>query len=110
MSELVRTLEALLFLSPEPVAAGDLADACAADPEEIEEALGELAELFAPGPRGRGLGGVAGGWTLSSAPETEAAARRLLAKPRTPPLTPAHAVTPGAVAHLHTPPRPPLTR
>jgi segregation and condensation protein B len=110
MNELVRTLEALLFLSPEPVPAAELADACAADPEEIEEALGELADLFAPGRRGLELREVAGGWTLSSAPDTEAAARRLLAKPRTPPLTPAQAETLAIVAYLQPVSRPEMTR
>jgi segregation and condensation protein B len=53
---------------------------------------------------------VAGGWTLSSAPETEAAARRLLAKPRTPPLTPAQAETLAIVAYLQPVSRPEMTR
>jgi segregation and condensation protein B len=53
---------------------------------------------------------VAGGWTLSSAPEAEAAARRLLAKPRTPPLTPAQAETLAIVAYLQPVSRPEITR
>lgn len=110
MSELVRTLEALLFLAPEPVPAMELAEACAAEPDEIAEALAELAETFAPGKRGLELREVAGGWTLSSAPETEAAARRLLAKPRTPPLTPAQAETLAIVAYLQPVSRPEITR
>jgi segregation and condensation protein B len=110
MTELARTLEALLFLSPEPVPAGELAEACAAEPDEVVEALDELKELFAPGQRGLELREVAGGWTLSSAPESEAAARRLLAKPRTPPLTPAQAETLAIVAYLQPVPRPEMTR
>ena len=110
MSELVRTLEALLFLSPEPVPAAELADACAAEPDEVDEALEELKELLAPGRRGLELREVAGGWTLTSAPETEAAARRLLAKPRTPPLTPAQAETLAIVAYLQPVSRPEMTR
>jgi segregation and condensation protein B len=110
MSELVRTLEALLFLSPEPVPAAALAEACAAEPDEVDEALEELKEHFAPGRRGLELREVAGGWTLSSAPETEAAARRLLAKPRTPPLTPAQAETLAIVAYLQPVSRPEMTR
>jgi segregation and condensation protein B len=110
VSELVRTLEALLFLAPEPVPLAELAEACAADPDEIEEALAELGESFAPGRRGLELREVAGGWTLSSAPETEAAARRLLAKPRTPPLTPAQAETLAIVAYLQPVSRPEMTR
>jgi segregation and condensation protein B len=110
VSELARLLEALLFLSPEPVAASDLAEACAVEPDEVDEALEELKEDFAPGRRGLELREVAGGWTLSSAPETEAAARRLLAKPRTPPLTPAQAETLAITAYLQPVSRPEMTR
>jgi segregation and condensation protein B len=110
MSELARTIEALLFLSPEPVAVADLAEACAVDPDEAEEALEGLKEDFEPGRRGIELREVAGGWTLSSAPETEAAARRLLAKPRTPPLTPAQAETLAIAAYLQPVSRPEMTR
>jgi len=110
MNELARTVEALLFLSPEPVPAGELAEACAAEPDEVAEALEELSEQFAPGQRGLELREVAGGWTLSSAPEAEAAARRLLAKPRTPPLTPAQAETLAIVAYLQPVSRPEMTR
>jgi segregation and condensation protein B len=110
MSELVRMLEALLFLSPEPVPAAELAEACAVEPGEVDEALEELKESFAPGRRGLELREVAGGWTLSSAPDTEAAARRLLAKPRTPPLTPAQAETLAIVAYLQPVSRPEITR
>jgi segregation and condensation protein B len=110
MSELARTIEALLFLSPEPVAVADLAEACAVDSDEAEEALEGLKEDFEPGRRGIELREVAGGWTLSSAPETEAAARRLLAKPRTPPLTPAQAETLAIAAYLQPVSRPEMTR
>jgi segregation and condensation protein B len=110
VSELARLLEALLFLSPEPVAAADLAEACAVEPDEVDEALEELKEDFAPGRRGLELREVAGGWTLSSAPEAEAAARRLLAKPRTPPLTPAQAETLAITAYLQPVSRPEMTR
>jgi segregation and condensation protein B len=110
MTELARMLEALLFLSPEPVPASELAEACAVEPDEVAEALDELSEQFAPGRRGLELREVAGGWTLSSAPEAEAAARRLLAKPRTPPLTPAQAETLAIVAYLQPVSRPEMTR
>ena len=53
---------------------------------------------------------VAGGWTLVSAPDAEEAARRLLAKPRTPPLTPAQAETLAIVAYLQPVSRPEITR
>jgi len=110
VTELARTVEALLFLSSDPVPAGELAEACAVESDELAEALDELKELFAPGERGLELRELAGGWTLSSAPETEAAARRLLAKPRTPPLTPAQAETLAIVGYLQPVSRPEMTR
>ncbi len=110
MSELARTLEALLFLSPQPVATAELGEACDAEPDEVAQALAALSEAYAPGARGLELREVAGGWTLSSAPETEAAARRLLARPRTPPLTPAQAETLAIVAYLQPVSRPEITR
>ena len=110
MSPLARTLEALLFLSPEPVAVADLAQAADCWPDEAEAALAELAEAYAPGARGLVLREVAGGWTLATAPETEPAARRLLVRPRTPPLTPAQAETLAIVAYLQPVSRPEITR
>ena len=107
---LARTLEALLFLSPEPVPVADLAQAADCWPDEAEAALAELREAYAPGARGLVLRELAGGWTLATAPEAEAAARRLLAKPRTPPLTPAQAETLAIVAYLQPVSRPEITR
>jgi segregation and condensation protein B len=106
--ELARTVEALLFLSPEPVALADLAAACEASPEEIGEAIGELETVLAD--RGIVLQRVAGGYALATDPVAEDAARRLLAKPRTPPLTPAQAETLAIVAYLQPVSRPEITR
>ncbi len=110
MSELARIVEALLFLSPEPVSGEDLMDACACDGEELDAALNELRETFVAGRRGLELKEVAGGLTLASSPDAEEAARRLLAKPRTPPLTPAQAETLAIVAYLQPVSRPEITR
>ena len=110
MSPLARTVEALLFLSPEPVSQADLAEAAGCTREEIDPALAELRAAFAPGERGLLLRELAGGWTLVTAPETEEAARQLLAKPRTPPLTPAQAETLAIVAYLQPVSRPEMTR
>jgi len=110
VSALARTLEALLFLSSEPVSATDLAAAAECDPDELAEALEELRAAYAPGERGLVLRELAGGFTLVTTPETEPAARRLLAKPRTPPLTPAQAETLAIVAYLQPVSRPEITR
>ncbi len=110
MSPLARTVEALLFLSPEPVAPLDLIEAAGCSADELAAALEELAVAFAPGERGLVVRELAGGWTLTTAPETEDAARRLLARPRTPPLTPAQAETLAIVAYLQPVSRPEITR
>ena len=110
MSELARIVEALLFLSPEPVATEDLASACDVWPDDLAPVLEELKEEFAEGRRGLVLREVAGGWTLASDPIAEAAARRLLAKPRTPPLSPAQAETLAIVSYLQPVSRPEVAR
>jgi segregation and condensation protein B len=106
--ELAKVVEALLFLSPDPVAVADLAEACEAEGAEIEAALGELGEAL--DGRGVTLREVGGGWTLATEPAAEEAARRLLSKPRTPPLTPAQAEALAIVAYLQPVSRPEMTR
>ncbi|MGI8594039.1 MAG: SMC-Scp complex subunit ScpB [Solirubrobacteraceae bacterium] len=108
MTELQRKIEALLFLSSEPVGSRDLADAVEASEAAIERALEDMVERW--GERGTVLREVAGGWTLASDPVAEPAARRLLARPRTPPLTPAQAETLAIVAYLQPVSRPEIAR
>ena len=108
--ELTRQLEALLFVSPEPVSGADLLEALECEPGELDGALAALREDYAPGRRGLEVKEVAGGLTLATAPEAEDAARRLLAKPRTPPLTPAQAEALSIVAYLQPVSRPEITR
>ena len=108
MNDLARTVEALLFLSPEPVPARELAVACGALEDDVVEALGELRHKL----EGHGviLRELAGGWTLASHPDAEEAARRLLSRPRTPPLTAAQAETLAIVAYLQPVSRPEIAR
>jgi segregation and condensation protein B len=110
MTDLARIVEALLFLSPEPVATEDLASACDVWPDDLAPVLEELREEFADGRRGLVLREVAGGWTLATDPFAEPAARRLLARPRTPPLSPAQAETLSIVAYLQPVSRPEIAR
>ena len=110
MQDLARIVEALLFLSPEPVSLDALADACEAPEDEVVEALHRLREHYAEGYRGVVLREVAGGFTLATDPVAEQAARRLLAKPRTPPLTQAQAECLGIVAYLQPVSRPEIAR
>ena len=108
MSALVRQVEALLFLAPEPATLEELAEALQTGEEAVRQALRELnADL-----EGRGvvLREVAGGWALAAHPDAEEAARRLLARPRTPALTPAQAETLAIVGYLQPVSRPEVAR
>ena len=108
MSPLARTLEALLFLSSDPVPVVELAAAAGV---EEDEALAALAELHtALDGHGLVLRQLAGGWALAAHPDAEEAARRLLSKPRTPSLTPAQSETLAVVAYLQPVSRPEIAR
>jgi segregation and condensation protein B len=108
MNELARQVEALLFLAPEPVALDELADALQAGEEAVRAALDDLRGML--DGRGVVLREVAGGWALASHPDAEEAARRLLARPRTPALTPAQAETLAIVGYLQPVSRPEVAR
>ena len=108
--QLERTIEALLFLSPEPVGVAELAEAAEATEAEVERGLDLLSGALAEGKRGIVLRNVAGGWTLAAEPLADDAARRLLSKPKTPPLTQAQAETLAIVAYLQPISRPEIAR
>jgi segregation and condensation protein B len=110
VSDLPRTIEALLFLSPQPVSVADLAEATEATEGQVAEAIDLLRDDLGEGKRGIVLREVAGGFSLASDPSSEGAARRLLAKPRTPPLTQAQAETLAIVAYLQPVSRPEVAR
>jgi segregation and condensation protein B len=110
VSDLSRTIEALLFLSPGPVAVADRVEATEATEGQVSEAIELLREDLAEGRRGVVLREVGGGFALASDPASETAARRLLAKPRTPPLTQAQAETLAIVAYLQPVSRPEVAR
>jgi segregation and condensation protein B len=109
-AELERTLESLLFLSSDPVTAPALADATGAELHEVVTAVERLREHYEFERRGFVVRELAGGYTLASHPDAEHAARRLLAKPRTPPLTAAQAETLAIVAYLQPVSRPEIAR
>ena len=111
MNELARVIEALLFLVAGAGRRVDaLADAAEVSNGEVVEALARLREHYAEGYRGVVLREVAGGFTLATDPVAETAARRLLAKPRTPPLSQAQAECLAAVAYLQPVSRPEIAR
>ena len=109
--ELNRILESLLFLSSDPVTPAALADACEVDDEDdVLDALQRLRDEYVSQGRGLVLRELGGGWALSSHPAAEEAARRLLSRPRTPPLTAAQAETLAIVAYLQPVSRPEIAR
>ncbi|HLM51691.1 MAG TPA: SMC-Scp complex subunit ScpB [Solirubrobacteraceae bacterium] len=110
LSALERTLEALLFLSPDPVSLDELIAAAGAGGDDVARALADLREYLQYEGRGIVLREVGGGYALHAHPDTEPAARRLLARPRTPPLTPAQAETLSIVAYLQPVSRPEIAR
>jgi len=108
--QLERVIEGLLFLSPEPVTVAELVEATDATEAQVERALDGLGGAFAEGRRGVVLRNVAGGWTLAADPVSEDAARSLLSRPKTPPLTQAQAETLAIVAYLQPVSRPEISR
>ena len=109
--ELARIVEALLFLSPEPVSAAELAEAIEVDEEAVAEAIDELEQRLrgaTSGECGCAASPAASRWPRS--PRRRTAARRLLAKPRTPPLTQAQAEVLAIVAYLQPVSRPEIAR
>jgi segregation and condensation protein B len=107
---LARTVEALLFLSADPLNPAELAEAAAVGEGAIMAALALLGEQCAPGRRGVQLRELGGGFTLASDPGSEEAARRLFSRPRIATLTPAQAETLAIVAYLQPISRPEITR
>ncbi len=107
---LAQTIEALLFLSTDPLSPRELSDAAQAGEEEVAAALMQLAEEYGPGRRGLRLRELAGGYTFATDPASEDAARRLFSRPRAFTLTPAQAETLAIVAYLQPISRPEITR
>jgi len=76
---LYAALEALLFVSDEPVSAAELAKIVEARPSEVDSALAFLAHRFADEERGIQLREVAGGWRLYSHPAFHEVIERYIA-------------------------------
>jgi segregation and condensation protein B len=110
LPSLARTVEALLFLSSDPLSPTELADAAEAGEGAVLAALAVLGKEYAPGRRGITLRELGGGWTLASDPDSEDAARRLFSRPRAATLSPAQAETLAIVAYLQPVSRPEITR
>jgi segregation and condensation protein B len=69
MSERIAVIEALIFVSEEPLSAKTIVDVLKEDREVVEQALSELARDFNDRNGGLQLREVAGGWQLTTRPE-----------------------------------------
>jgi segregation and condensation protein B len=107
---LARIVEALLFLSSDPLTTTELAEATESSQEDVRGSLARLAERYAPGVSGIRLRELGGGFTFASDPESEAAARRLFSRTRLQTLTPAQAETLAIVGYLQPVSRPEIAR
>lgn len=103
-------VEALLFLSPDPVPLTELAEAAQVEPDAIAMALERLGQQLDSSLRGLRLRELGGGYLLASAPATEEAAKRLFSRPRIAALTPAQTETLAIVAYLQPISRPEIGR
>jgi segregation and condensation protein B len=96
---LLQALEALLFVSDEPVTAMALAQALEVDRTVAEELCEQLARTYAERGAGLVLRNVAGGWRLSTSPEVAPAVERYVLSSRHSRLTKAALETLAIVAY-----------
>ncbi|MCC8058505.1 SMC-Scp complex subunit ScpB [Cloacibacillus sp.] len=68
MGFLERQIEALLFVSPQPVSAATMADHLGVSLERVERAVAAIKNSYAKG-RGLTLLNLAGGWQMATAPD-----------------------------------------
>ncbi len=109
-AQLASTVEALLFLSNDPLSVSELAEATQASEQDMAGVIAQLQLRYAPGESGIRLRELAGGWTFTSDPAAEEAARRLFSRTRVAALTPAQAETLAIVSYLQPVSRPEITR
>ena len=109
MSELARQVEALLFLSPEPLPVVRLCELAGAAPGPVQRALEELAARHGP-DTGLELAEIAGGWTLRTRADLGEVCDRLRARPPEERLSPAALETLAVVAYLEPVGRPEISR
>ena len=100
MDPLIQQIEALLFISPRPVAPAELAVACGVDESDIAAALAELVTEYVAGRHGLELVEVAAGYTFSVVSDCEDAVRAFVGARSPEDLSPALVETLSVVAYL----------
>ncbi len=78
ISELIAVVEALIFVSDEPIAVKTLTQVLSEDAEMIESALEELQSEYANRESGLQIREIGGGWQISTRPEFHAEVREFL--------------------------------
>ncbi|MCC6832241.1 MAG: SMC-Scp complex subunit ScpB [Thermoleophilia bacterium] len=109
MSELPRQIEALLFISPEPLPVARLSELTGEDAEPVRRALVELAERHGPGAALE-IAEVAGGFALRVRADLGEVCDRLRARPPEDRLSPAALETLAVVAYMEPISRPEIGR
>ena len=110
MSANARIVEALLFVSSEPLDERALAQAAGLSEPDIEEALTHVGHRHTQGNSGVVLERVAGGWALRAADDTAMACARLLDQLSQRPLSRAALETLAVVAYAGPVSRPEIAR
>lgn len=98
-TQLARELEAVLFLSPEPLTVAELCDLAEAAPGPVQRALQALGERYGAAS-GLEVAEVAGGFTLRTREEVALICDRLRNRPAEDRLSPAALETLAVVAYL----------
>lgn len=109
MSELLRQIEALLFLSPEPLSVSALSDLTEAPQPDVRGALSQLAERH-DHHSGLEVAEIAGGVTLRTRADLHEVCDRLRERPPEDRLSPAALETLAVVAYLEPVSRPEISR
>ena len=106
---LARQLEALLFLSPEPLPVVALCEITEESPGAVQRALAELAERHGP-DAGLEVAEIAGGFTLRTRADLAEVVDRLRERPPDDRVSPAALETLAVVAYLEPVSRPQISR
>jgi segregation and condensation protein B len=109
VSELTRGVEALLFLSPEPLSLAALCDLTEEAPGPVERALAEVAGRHGP-EGGLEVAEVGGGFALRTRADLAEVCDRLRERPPEERITPAGLETLAVVAYLEPISRPQISR